>query len=116
MMVALYGSRLILGCLVLSRLVLQILLESGEVLLSGGEVAGLQVLRKLVEGLGDGIVAFRRRSRTALGHELLQTSEIRLRGRQIAGLQILAQLLEQLLKIVLRALRIVETNAGNTRH
>ena len=78
MMLALCGLRLVLGCLVLSCLVLQILLESSEVLLRCREVARLQILRKLIESLGDGIVVLRRQSGTALGHELLQAGKTRL--------------------------------------
>ena len=65
----------------LGFLILDVLLKRGEVLLGGGKVAGLEILGKLGEGLGDGIAALRCGSRNVLGYEFLQAGENRLRGR-----------------------------------
>ena len=78
----------------LRGLILEVLLNRREILLGPRQIPGLEILRKLVERLGDGIVALRRRSRAALRLKTLQGRKIRLRGRQIARLQILAELLE----------------------
>src|SRR5271157_1813420 len=91
-------------------LTLEVLLNGRVVLLGSRNVPGLEILRKLVERLGDGIVALRRRSRIGLlaqrsrthengrdGQRLRQGYEIRLRRRQIPRVQVLTELLEFLL-------------------
>lgn len=75
---------------------LEILLEGGEILLSGGKVAGLEIGGELVEGLSDGVGSGGRSGR-GLRNGFLQGGEIGLRGREIAGLEILAELLDALL-------------------
>ena len=47
-------------------LILEVLLNRRVVLLGSRNIPGLEILRELVERLGDGIVALRRRSRIAL--------------------------------------------------
>ena len=72
---------------------LEILLEGGEILLSGGKVAGLEIGGELVEGLSDGVGSGGRSGR-GLRNGFLQGGEIGLRGREIAGLEVLAELVE----------------------
>ena len=72
---------------------LEILLEGGEILLSGGKVAGLEISGELVEGLSDGVGSGGRSGR-GLRNGFLQGGEIGLRGREIAGLEVLAELVE----------------------
>jgi hypothetical protein len=52
-------------------LILEVLLNRRIVLLCSRKIPGLEVLRKLIEFLGNGIAAPRRRSRIRLGPELL---------------------------------------------
>src|ERR1700675_2948899 len=81
--------------------VLQVLLEGGEIFLSGGKVAGMEIAGELVEGLGDcvGGGSCRSRGSTDGGRRkgFLQGGEIGLRSREGAGLEILAELRDALL-------------------
>src|SRR6266481_5617531 len=81
--------------------VLYILLEGGEILLSGGQVAGLEIGGELVDGLSDGVGGGSRRSRGSTDGRrrkgFLQSGEIGLRSREITGLEILAELFNALL-------------------
>ena len=79
--------------------VLQILLEDGEIFLSGGKVTGLEIGGELVEGLGDRGGGRRSGSSTGKGRRkgLLQGGEFGLRSREIARLEILAELFDVLL-------------------
>lgn len=80
--------------------VLYILLEGGEIFLSGGKVAGMEIASELVEGLGDEVRGGSRRSRDSTDggrrKGFLQGGEIGLRSREIAGLEILAELFDAL--------------------
>src|SRR5271156_2522003 len=99
-------------------LILEVLLDRREVLLGRREIAGLQILCQLAEGLGNRTAALRRRRRI-LRLQILQGGKIRLRRRQIARLQVLARLLEvllELLKSVLYSLRVEKAAAGNARN
>jgi len=82
-------------------MVLEILLNGGEILLRGGEASGLEIGAELVEGLRNGVGSGARRSGASSGGGLrkgcLQSGEIGLRGRQVAGLESLAELLHFLL-------------------
>lgn len=90
---------------------LEILLDGDDIVLSSRKVAGLEIGRKLVEGLrcrarsrgrgGEG-TGSSANSGGRLRKGSLQGSEIGLRGREIAGLEVLAELLDLLL--VIRAL------------
>jgi hypothetical protein len=82
-------------------MVLEILLNRGEILLRGGKVAGLEIGAELVEGLRNGVGRGASRSGASSGGGLrkgcLQSGEIGLRGRQVAGLESLPKLLHFLL-------------------
>jgi len=102
------------GSLLLAGL-LEVLLQSGEIGLRSGDVAGLQILRELRDGSGDGTGVLRRggscrgggisrwRGRIILlaaGKILLQGGEIALRLREITGLKILPQLRKTLVELL----------------
>src|SRR5580704_2554896 len=79
------------------RLLLEILLNGGVILLSAGEITGLEILGKLAEGgrksgRGCGCGSARR-----VG---LQSGEIGLGLGEFAGLKVLAKLLEFVLEIL----------------
>lgn len=100
-------------------LVLEVLLDGVEVLLRRRQVARLQILSQLAEGLRNGVAALRCRRRVGLWRQILQRREIRLRRRKISRLQVLAQLLKlllSLLKIILNALSVEKAAAGNARN
>ena len=82
-------------------LLLDILLDTGKVLLRGGKVAGLEIGGELVHGLGDGIGSGSRGTGGSSGGGLreccLQGGEVGLRSQEIARLEILAELLHVLL-------------------
>lgn len=101
----------------LARLLLDILLDGGEIGLCGGEVACLQILAKCLEsfGKGDGWrvggtrgSGHSRRGWLAIRKFLRECREIGLRLGQVSRLQVLAEFLElslNLLKSSLRTLR-----------
>lgn len=79
-------------------------MESGEILLSSGKVAELEIGGELIEGLIDGVggcagsaASGAARSGGGLRKGLLQGGKIGLSRREIAGLEILAELLQLLL-------------------
>ena len=73
-------------------LLLDILLDTGKVLLRGGKVAGLEIGGELVHGLGDGIGSGSRGTGGSSGG-----GQVGLRSQEIARLEILAELLHVLL-------------------
>jgi hypothetical protein len=101
----------------LTRLLLDVLLDGGEIGLCGGEVTRLQVLAKCLERFGEG-AGWRggatrgngrsRRRLLAIRKFLRECREIGLRLGQVSRLQVLAEFLElslNLLKLGLRTLR-----------
>ncbi len=76
-------------------------MKGREILLRGGETAGLEIGAELVEGLRNGVGSGASGSGAGGGGGLregcLQSGEIGLRGRQVAGLESLAELLQFLL-------------------
>ena len=74
-------------------LLLEILLNGGIVLLSSGEIAGVKVGGKLLEGGSQGVGRGLSGGRDGL-RRWLERGEIRLRLGKIAGLEILTELLE----------------------
>ncbi len=82
---------------------LEIRLEAGKIVLSSGEVAGLEIRSQLVEGLRGWADRCAAESAATSGGGLrkgsLKGGEIGLRGREIAGSEGLAELLDLLLII-----------------
>jgi hypothetical protein len=100
----------------LRRVLGQVLLNVGVILLRGGKVSRLQVLRELVERLRDGVAARGRSGgAAALRQILLQGHKVGLRGAQVPGLKVFSELLELLLQL-LETAGIGVTGGEKSRH
>ena len=101
--------------LVLGRLILEVLLDRGVILLGGGKIAGLEVLASWLKAWAMGLLLCDEEVELLCGTSFCSAAKSDCAADKLPGWS-LAELLEgllNLLEIVLSTLGIVEAGAGN---